>query len=171
VSSKKEKDILSPVRWLLVVLSAFTTAAGPRPSCADPAREARIRALLQEERPVLVCFVELADQSVVAGKTMLLDRTKDDRALAARMAHLFMHLEDPIFETPGPDCDAWVDLVLQAEARAYAVEIRALKKLGAPSPYAFDEMDALAFLRAHPHGGGGIDALGDDYARRCRSGM
>ena len=80
------------------------------------------------------------------------------------------------------DCDAQVDEALRQEARALSLELRLRRALGGVErriPYAFEddfwrappegrEPLVLDYLRAHPDGGPGLDALGSGYARRCR---
>jgi hypothetical protein len=105
---------------------------------------------------------------------------------AARVAHLLRHLGGPFAPIDGFDthvpCDVQVATALHDEADALDLELRLRARFHVDAPVLrFDvqhDWDAAPdvasrerllydYLVAHPHGGGGIDALGDAYAARC----
>jgi hypothetical protein len=110
--------------------------------------------------------------------------TSDDEA-AARLTHLAHHVRHGrglVAHAPlsGP-CGPLVEEALREEAQAHVVEMQVRASLGVNEPRrAFENERAilampragrveavLAFLRAHPDGGGGYEPLGRDYAERC----
>jgi len=111
---------------------------------------------------------------------ILLDRELDEPEAAARVGHLLEHAAKEM-PTTG-DCDAQVSAMLGREARALALELRLRRELGVRAPripYAFEDAFwaappqqreglLLEYLRAHPDGAPGLDALASSYARRCR---
>lgn len=162
---------------------------------ADPGREARVverlgaagegRAVLARwGRPLRMCFGEVPSSVVTEQGTLLMDARLDDARAAARAAHLAAHLADGLPALVGGEggCDARVREALRAEARALALELRLVRALGAPPPEGGPwEVEAVhwaappegreaaieAYLRSHPDGAPGVDALAAGYARRC----
>jgi hypothetical protein len=132
---------------------------------------------------VRFCFGRIDVPVVSEGRLLLLDQSADDAPLAARTAHLFLHIVNgppvPDEIARGADCDAIVDRALHAEARAYAVEVRLRRELGvAGVRYEFEpafwasedgERTIYEYLVAHPDGGPGLDALGTAYRQRCET--
>jgi len=88
---------------------------------ADPAREARIEALVGELPPL--CF---GGRSVQSGEVLLLEDSEPDEALGAKARHLALHAEqgpDP----SGPDClEQW----MAREEEAWALEADWRRRLG-----------------------------------------
>jgi hypothetical protein len=162
---------------------------------ADPARQARIvdKLVSSEEgaavvgrwgKPLRLCFGAVRSSVVTEQGVLLMDASLDDRRAGARVGHLVMHLADglPAIVAGEGDCGARVEQALAAEARALGLELRLLRELGAPPPAGGPwEVEAihwaappegreaalLAYLRAHPDGAPGVDALAAGYARRC----
>jgi hypothetical protein len=123
-----------------------------------------------------MCF-GVTDVSLVSlDSVLILDVRADDRALAARVAHLATHLERaPLFDPTkrgDVDCTHWVDRVLRAEGEAFATEIRVAQALGVRTPYPFaaDPNPNLiaVYLREHPEPSEGIEPLLVGYEKRCR---
>jgi len=156
----------------------------------DGPREARVMAMLQHTvhgrssagktpEDVLMCFGAIDLSLVTDDGVMLLRDETSDAALAARVAHLLTHVHvgparfDPERRPPTQDCDAWVDEVLRVEATAYATEIEVAHELGVTTPYEFDhggpprEEPIATYLRDHPDGSRGVDALARGYMDRC----
>lgn len=117
-----------------VALLAFASCARAVPPCPtgyarDPDREARLRATLahdpeagaSSDTPAALCFAPNA-AGVVTGNVLLLDSAQDDARLAARVAHLFLHLNRGQSETSGQD-DA------DDERDAHELEARVLSRL------------------------------------------
>jgi hypothetical protein len=170
----------------------------PAGTTADDARALRIRtrlesvergaALVREagERVSVICFAAPRSTSVVdASHRVMLATELDDGEAAARLGHLLVHLRDglPDANLHGPDCDAAVEHALALEATAYVEEISLQAELAVtPRVLAFEpsaeilaappdarEAIMLAYLRAHPNGAPGIDALSTSYRARCES--
>lgn len=125
----------------------------PAPFVADAAREARVVALASadhEGRKAVrdlspVCFGPVRSPGVLVDGQPMLDARSQDDALAARLAHLGVHVHDDL----GDGCKHGRARAVASEERARALEgrLRARKNLG-PAP---DEVkDAAA-----------------DYAARC----
>jgi len=150
-------------------------------------RGARIRDEALATGPLEICFGALAVSSVTTTGIVLMDETLGDEEAASRLGHLLTHVSQGLSRFEGDagadgGCDAWVARALDAEATALSLEIELRRALGVTSPrskYAFEddvraakeedrEAIVLAYLRAHPDGGPGIDALASGYARRCR---
>lgn len=139
-----------------------------------------LRRLGQTE--VRLCFGAVDVPVVTEDRALLLDARTDDAECAARVGHLVAHVVEgmpmPARIEADADCPALVDRALVAEAEAYAVELRLRRALGLTEPrYEFEadfhaspqqgEATILAYLRAHPEGGPGLDGLGAAYAQRC----
>ena len=165
---------------------------------ADPARQARIASTLDASgegravlarwgRPLPMCFGPVPASVVTEKGVLLMDAKLDDARAAARTAHLVTHLADglPALVKERGDCDARVEQALAAEARALGLELRLLRELRAPPPEggpweveivyfaaepAAREAALRAYLRAHPDGAPGVDALAAGYAKRCAQG-
>jgi hypothetical protein len=169
-------------------------AACPEGFFADPPRSAALASrlasvpegasLVAAAGDRVICFGKPARSVVTLDRQFLLEACEPEAPATARLGHLMLHLAEGSLLDGGPvrcDCNAWVDEALGAEARALSLEIRLRRALGAgdAARYAFEaaywealpaaqEGAVLAFLRTHPHGGGGVDALAAGYARRCR---
>jgi hypothetical protein len=132
-----------------------------------------------------VCFGPAAVSASTSDGVVLLDAALGDAEAAARLGHLLLHVKrgSPlVLPEDRAGCDAAVDRALAAEADALALELRLRRALGVAAPkmsYAFEEPFwkaepeartplVLAYLRAHPQGAPGLDALAAGYARRCR---
>lgn len=133
-----------------------------------------------------VCFGEPAYSVVTTEGVLLMDRRLDKGEAAARVGHLLLHVASgalALDPTPGDaGCEAAVDAALRAEARAMALEIRLRRDLGVssarspiePTPEfwraapALREALLLDYIRAHPDGAPGLDALVTGYTRRCK---
>lgn len=136
-----------------------------------------------------ICFGEQTSSSVITrDRVVILARGLEESEAAARLGHLLVHARDglPIDAVHGGvdegTCEAEVGEALALEARAYVTEIALQDALGAqPRLLAFEfaadvraapassrERVVLAYLRAHPRGGPGIDGLADAYRLQCR---
>lgn len=132
------------------------------------------------------CFGETRIPSTTSDRRLLLDAAASDAETAARVRHLLTHHTVPFAPVQGFDaarpCAAQIDAALDAEAHALVREVADRVRLRLVSPrlsFAFSEAvlhapdDATrasivrAFIDAHPHGGGGIDAVASGYAAEC----
>lgn len=147
------------------------------------ARETRAAALLDGERPP-VCFVD--GPGVLVDGRIALPAREDDATVAARLAHLLHHARHGRGlvagrDAPGRTCDEAVEEALAEEAAAHVLELELQAALGAAPSRPFENAaeilalpgDArvealLAYLRAHPDGGGGYEPLARDYRARCQ---
>ena len=171
----------------LSFLSCYPHPTIPPPSCPEgthpnPDRAQEVLSLVPVEGARL-CFGALWPSRIVTNGVYLLDERASIPETAARVGHLSLHQREAArFETPpttAEGCAAWVDELLVLESRAYARELRLRRELQvSANPYAFEgefwatnteqqEGVILEYLRAHPEGGGGIDALGAGYFLRC----
>lgn len=161
-----------PSALVAVVAAALGTspvAAPAAPPCpvgdVDDARAARVdalaratpdgRAALDAAGSARVCFDPGLDARsiIVDADVVVLAAREDDRALAARLAHLSLHRRDrALFARPSGDCEAWVRAILTAEADAHALEARVARD-----------------LRARPLVGESTETLARDYRARCSS--
>ncbi len=177
---------------------AAPTTACPSGSTSDDARALRIRArlesvpsgaeLVREAGASVrsICFAPAGGLSVVDhDHRIVLAEGLEEGEAAARLGHLLVHLRDGLPDDGliGPDCDAAVERALVREASAYVREVLLQTELGArPTTLAFEfapavaaalpdarESIVLAYLRAHPDGAPGIDALAAGYRARCES--
>lgn len=140
-------------------------------------------------RVVRVCFGDARGASVITdARIVVLAAGLEEGEAAARLGHLLVHARDglPIDEIRPPldaaACELAVTRAMTLEARAYVEEVLLQDALGArPTVLAFAFADsvraaapearesiALAYLRAHPDGAPGIDALETAYRGRCR---
>lgn len=161
----------------------------------DRARQARIverlratgegaRALDGWAGPVRMCFGPARPSALTGEGLLLMDASQDEARAAARAAHLVLHLSDglPALVAGKGDCERRVEQALAAEARGLALELRLGRELGAPpaegGPFEVEgvfwqaapearEAALVAYLRAHPDGAPGVDALAAGYAKRC----
>jgi hypothetical protein len=154
----------------------------PEGTHLNPARAREVLSLVAAEDATL-CFGALWPSRIVTNGSYLLDERASLQETAAKVGHLHLHQREAArfdtLPTKREGCAAWVDELLVLEAKAYAVELRLRRDLQVNSnSYEFEERfwatdDAqkegviLAYLRAHPYGGGGIDALGAGYLSRC----
>lgn len=162
---------------------------------ADPGRQESVLARLRGSRegaaalarwgaPLRMCFGEAQISVVTERGALLMDASQHEARAAARVGHLVTHLADglPALLAGEGECDERVERALAAEARALSLELRLLRELGAPppaggawevesvywaSPEKGREAAVLGYLRAHPDGAPGADALAAGYARRC----
>lgn len=161
----------------------------------DPARQARIverlrstaegaRALDGWAGPLRMCFGPARPSALTEDGLLLMEANQDEARAAARAGHLALHLVDglPAIVAGKGDCEGRVERALAAEARGLALELRVGRELGAPpaegGPFEVEgvfwqaapearEAALVAYLRAHPDGAPGIDALAAGYAKRC----
>ena len=173
--------------WLLLLAScnAPQTLTCPAGTQLNPERAKEVLALVNAEGATL-CFGELWPSRIVTNGVYLLDERASIPETAAKVGHLNLHYKEAArfdtLPTTKEGCVAWVDGLLVLEAQAYAVELRLRKTLRVHNnPYEFEEFFwaedpvkqegvILEYLRAHPYGGGGIDALGAGYLKRCEQG-
>jgi hypothetical protein len=159
----------------------------------DPARATRVTALLRGVgrasalaegiRPGSICFGE-GPGTLRPGPWLVLPAGPDDAVAAARLGHLAHHARHASGLVAGASgegsCEEAVDAALREEAAAHALEIELHEALGVSEADRFANADevlalpperreaaVLAYLRAHPEGGGGYAPLGRDYAVRC----
>lgn len=162
---------MSFARGALVLASAHALACTPvfgerdapdkPPVCptgyaTDALREARLVALATDatdagsSRDIArlvapVCFGPARSLGVLAGSRVVLRRDATDDELAARLAHLAVHLEDDL----GDGCRHGLAAAVASEERAHATEDGVRHRLGLP-PAPDDGAEAAR-----------------DYARRC----
>ena len=167
----------------------------PARFAVDEARQAHIveklrgteegaRTLARWTEPLRICFGPARPSALTEEGVLLLDGAADEARAAARTAHLVAHLADglPALVAGKGDCAARVERALVAEAAGLGLELRVGRELGAPSlaggPFEVEavfwqsppearEGALVAYLRAHPDGAPGVDALASGYARRC----
>jgi hypothetical protein len=134
-----------------------------------------------------VCFGRIDVSALTTAGAALLDETLPPKEAAARLGHLLVHAVrgSPLAAPGDGGCDEATTRALAAEADALSIELDLRRALGVTRPYiryefegdfwrtAEDERAALvlAYLRAHPKGAPGIDALAAGYERRCRQGL
>jgi len=151
----------------------------------------RARALLAAARgagqglareDVTICFGAAGRGAVRHDGIVVLPDSRDQEAMAARLAHLGMHVADELYRFPaaGVPCDVQVEAALAAEARAIVAEIEACDRLectAAPYTFAAEVLTAapgervehvLARLRAEPETDG-LDVLVQGYRARCEA--
>jgi hypothetical protein len=131
-----------------------------------------------------LCFGRTEISTITTNGILYFDDKLDESEGAARLGHLFMHFVDGMpMSNPRPtDCEAQVDEALRAESAALSLELQLRRELAVTSKrimYQFEapywaaapeerERLVLDYLRAHPDGAPGIDALAAGYAKRCR---
>lgn len=158
----------------MLVVSAvlLLSACGDEHRCPDGWTEdpARVRGLpVLEPVEATVCWgPQLEGGARDTEGRLLLDPTRDDRWLAARIAHLKIHGRAP---DAGPDCLA---SLLREEARAWSVELRRRRELGVTDSTCpvettlgrdADVAAIAAWLRDAPHPR--ARGLRVSHARRC----
>jgi hypothetical protein len=154
----------SPMRGALALFSSIaacalepatpsTSGACPAPFADDATRQARLAAILSSDPEAreltrdlaAPCFGPVRSPGVLVDGRPMLDARGSDEALAARLAHLAVHVRDDL----GDGCRAGRARAVASEERARALETRVRSRHGlGPAP---DETrDAAA-----------------DYASRC----
>lgn len=133
-----------------------------------------------------ICFGDGAG-TLRPGPVFVLPRDTSEEEAAARLVHLLHHVRrgrglvahEAVADNA--DCDALVHEALVEEAQAHVLEMQLRRALGVESPRRpfanqaeilalprASRADAvLAFLLAHPDGGGGYEPLARDYRERC----
>ncbi|MDI1477417.1 hypothetical protein [Polyangium sp. y55x31] len=135
---------------------------------------------------VSFCFGRIGVSSVTTSGAVLIDEALGTEEAAARVAHLLTHVAEGLRVEPSSredDCEEITARALAAEAKALSLELELRRAFGigasARIRYEFEgnfwaapaetrEGLVLDYLRAHPDGAPGIDALASGYARRCR---
>lgn len=129
---------------------------------------------------VTICFGAAARGTVRHDGIVVLPDSPDHEAMAARLAHLGLHVADGLYRFPvaGVPCERQIEAALAAEARAIVAEIEACDQLGCTAaPYTFagavlaatpDERteQVLLRLRAEPEADG-LNMLVRGYRKRC----
>ncbi|MDI1447560.1 hypothetical protein [Polyangium sp. 6x1] len=149
---------------------------------------ARARDAALAKGGVSFCFGRIGVSSVTTAGAVLIDEALGTEEAAARVAHLLTHVAEGLRVEPArgeedESCEVITERALAAEAKALSLELGLRRALGigaeARVRYAFEENFwaapegareglVLDYLRAHPDGAPGIDALASGYARRCR---
>lgn len=148
------------------------------------------KALLEETRTrdgLRFCFGRRDVSAVTTEGVLLFDNTLANNEAASRLAHLLHHVADGLSPTPkeGETCEKTVERLLQREADALALEITLRRTLAVHAPKISYEFETtfwqtpaegrapllFAYLKDHPDGAPGIDALASGYERRCRLGL
>ncbi|MDC3954949.1 hypothetical protein [Polyangium jinanense] len=135
---------------------------------------------------VSFCFGRIAVSAVTTSGAVLIDEALGTEEAAARVGHLLTHVAEGLRVEPGggdDDCEVITARALAAEASALSLELGLRRAFGVGASarirYEFEgnfwaapaearEGLVLDYLRAHPDGAPGIDALASGYARRCR---
>lgn len=132
----------------------------------------------------LVCFGQVDLSMVTTEGIVLFDNTLDDDEGAARLGHLLAHIVDgmPMGKPSDADCETQVNDALRLEAKSMSLELRLQRDLRVRAKRQAYEFEAgywaaeesnrekflWDYLRAHPNGAPGLDALANGYAKRCR---
>jgi len=135
--------------------------------------------------PITLCFAKHASSGLTPGHLALLDDDLSPPEAAARVGHLLLHHTEglPFTDTPG-DCHARVERAVIAEARAFDLELRLRHALAVTHPRLAPELETVywratpetrlstiaQYLRDHPDGAPGMEAIVGGYLRRCQSG-
>lgn len=133
--------------------NAAASSACPQPFAADPAREARLVALLEgdaEARSAVhrlppACFGPTRSPGVLIDGRPMLDLRGSDLELAGRLAHLGVHVQDNL----GDGCRLGRERAIASEEKARALE-RRIRDRGGLGPPPDD-----------------VRSVTDDYAARC----
>lgn len=134
-------------------------------------------------KPIL-CFGATEISTLTTTGIVYFDDKLDESEGAARLGHLLLHFVDgmPMANPRPTDCERQVEEALRAESMALSLELQLRREFAVGKPriaYAFEssywnaaveerERLILEYLRAHPLGAPGIDALAAGYAKRCR---
>lgn len=153
--------------WWILAACGPPPPACPAGTHVDEQRTARLIALAElSARPV--CFGDVPDGGVVDPDGVAhLDPDRDDRWLAARLAHLARHGDVP----SGPDC---VTRLRREEAEAWALELAERQRHGIEDPTCpvatavgvradADAVEAWISSAAHPRAAG----LRASHLHRC----
>lgn len=141
-------------RALAAVLAACAPPVAPStcpaPFASDPAREARIAAVLADDDEAReatsgiasACFGPTRSPGVLLDGRPMLDARGSDVELAARLAHLAVHVKDDL----GDGCRLGRARAIESEQRARALEsrIRARAGLGPPPDDARESVEGYA---------------------------
>jgi len=141
----------------------------------------------RETRAFSVCFGRIGVSAVTTEGAVLMDEALGREEGAARLGHLLQHVArgSPLVLPKEGSCEEATARALEKEAEALSLELMLRRALGVSAPRVRYEFEAnywstnekervplvLEYLRAHPDGAPGIDALGSAYARRCREGL
>ncbi|MDI3282701.1 hypothetical protein QHF83_05245 [Polyangium sp. 15x6] len=135
---------------------------------------------------VSFCFGRIGVSSVTTSGAVLIDEALGTEEAAARVGHLLTHVAEGLRVEPSSDeddCEVITARALAKEASALSLELGLRRAFGVGASarirYEFEENFwaapeeareglVLDYLRAHPDGAPGIDALASGYARRCR---
>ena len=131
-----------------------------------------------------ICFGQTELSNITTTGVMYFDDKLAEAEAAARLGHLFLHFVDgmPMANPRPTDCEKQVDAALRAESVALSFELELRREFAVTNGrigYLFEERYwaaereqreplILDYLRAHPHGAPGIDALAAGYTKRCR---
>lgn len=151
--------VRSSLSLLLVSLSLAGCAIGPRcpfGTASVPTRAAQIRQLLAQTSAkslldtasLPICFDTTTEHGQLLsrdGVRVVLSEGRDDRELAAELAHVLVHYADRL----GDGCARGLQAALDSETRAEQLENHVRAELSVP---------AAIFS----------DAARDDYRRRCK---
>jgi hypothetical protein len=140
--------------WFALVACAHAPRTPEAPPCpvgfdSDPARSERLRSLLAnagEESPLFsrtLCFGPSPSLGVLAAGRPLLDKNAQDKALAARLVHLGIHVRDNL----GDGCDAGLDNAIASEVQAHKREAAVRARFGL-APEVEDPADPVADYKA-----------------------
>lgn len=146
---------------VLLLLALFSSACASGPRCpfgtaAVPARAAQIRQLLAQTSakslldasPLPICFDTTTEHGQLLsrdGVRAVLSESRDDRELAAELAHVLVHYADRL----GDGCARGLQAALDSETRAEQLENHVRAELSVPTAIF-------------------SDAARDDYRRRCK---
>lgn len=162
----------------------------PPGTAADPARVQALVAAVRGTQAgagrtfeATTCFGGEVRGTVRPDGVVVLASSLGERAAAARLLHMHMHVHEGLHRFPaaGVACERQVESAIAAEARGIVAEIAACAELGCEAaPYSFaprvlaaapGEREAIvrAALLAAP-ATDGLDVLVADYRRRCERG-
>jgi hypothetical protein len=148
------------------------------------AEGARLAAHVCRDSGPTVCFGKADISTITTEGVILFDERLSESEGAARLGHLVLHFVEglPMSKPRPTDCETQVERALQAEARALSLEIRLRRELDVrdrrlvyefEEPYwaaGLEERESLIlrYLKEHPNGAPGLDALAAGYMKRCR---
>jgi hypothetical protein len=131
--------LLVPVFSAVACVPPATPSTCPAPFASDPAREARLVALVASDEEAQssmrgmpsACFGPTRSPGVLVDGRPMLDARASDSELAARLAHLAVHVHDDL----GDGCLRGRDAAIASEERARAIETRLRARAGlGPAP-------------------------------------